>query len=108
MGEHLLVLTTVGNDDDAAKVAKGLVERRVAACVNILGPVRSLFYWKGKLEDDRERILLVKTRKDRFTDLEAALGELHPYEVPELIAIPIEEGSAAYLNWVDENVGTKG
>ncbi len=102
MVEHLLVLTTLGNDEDAARVAKALVERRVAACVNIVGPVRSFYRWKEKLEDDSERLLLIKTRADRFKDLEIAIGEIHPYDVPELIALPVERGAAAYLGWVDE------
>jgi periplasmic divalent cation tolerance protein len=105
MAEHLLAVTTVGNDDDAEKLARALVESRVAACVNIIGPARSFYQWKGKLEDDRELVLLMKTRTDRFSDLEAVLHEVHPYEVPELIALPIDRGSAAYLAWIDENTG---
>jgi periplasmic divalent cation tolerance protein len=105
MADHLLALTTLGSEEDASKLARALVERRVAACVNVSGPVRSFYPWKGKLEDDREYLLLMKTRTDRFPELEAALDELHPYEVPELVAMPIERGSAAYLGWIDENVG---
>ena len=78
----------------------------MAACVNVSGPVRSFYSWKGKLEDDREYLLLMKTRSDRFSQLEAAFEELHPYDVPELVAIPIEKGSAAYLGWIDDNVGS--
>jgi periplasmic divalent cation tolerance protein len=104
MSEHLLVITNVGNEEDAAKVARGVVESRVAACVNIVSSVRSFYQWKGNLEDERELTLLMKTRADRYSDLEAVIHELHPYEVPELIALPIERGSAAYLGWVDENV----
>ncbi len=105
MVEHLLVLTTLGNEQDATRVAKALVERRLAACVNIVGPVRSIYRWQGKIEDDSELLLLIKTRADRFADLERAIGEVHPYDVPELVAVPIERGAAAYLGWVDENVG---
>jgi periplasmic divalent cation tolerance protein len=108
MAEHLLAFTTLGNEEDAAKLARRLVERRIVACVNVSGPVRSFYHWKGNLEDDREFLLLMKTRRERFSDLEAALRELHPYDVPELIAVPIEFGSAAYLGWVDENVGLSG
>lgn len=104
MAEHLLAVTTVGNDDDAEKVARALVESRVAACVNIIGPARSFYHWKGNLEDERELVLLMKTRADRFSDLEAVLQEVHPYDVPELIALPIDRASAAYLSWIDENV----
>jgi periplasmic divalent cation tolerance protein len=105
MVAHLLVITTLGDEEDAARVAKALVERRLAACVNIVGPIRSIYRWQGKIEDDSERLLLIKTRADRFTDLERAIGEIHPYDVPELIAVPIERGAAAYLGWIDENVG---
>ena len=104
MPEHLLVITTVGNEDDARKVAKSLVERRLVACVNVSEPVRSFYHWKGNLEDDSEHMLFMKTRADLFPDLEIAIGEIHPYDVPELIAVPIERGSTAYLGWIDENV----
>lgn len=105
MVAHLLVLTTLGNEQDAKRVAKALVERRLAACVNIVGPIRSIYRWQGNIEDDSERLLLIKTRADRFNDLERAIGEIHPYDVPELVAVPIERGAAAYLGWIDENVG---
>lgn len=82
-----------------------LVEQRLVACVNVVGPVRSVFLWKGKVEDESELLLLMKTRADRYAELETAIQELHPYEVPEVIAIPIERGSQAYLSWVDESVG---
>ena len=86
-------------------MGRSLVERRLVACVNMVGPVRSVFLWKGKVEDESERLLLMKTRADRYAELETAIQELHPYDVPEVIAIPIERGSQAYLSWVDENVG---
>jgi periplasmic divalent cation tolerance protein len=105
MAEHILAFTTLGSEEDAAKLARELVERRIVACVNLSGPVRSFYRWKGNLEDDREYLLLMKTRTERFSDLEDVLQELHPYDVPELIAVPITLGSAAYLGWVDENVG---
>ena len=104
MQQYVVVLTTVGSDEEAVKLARAVVERRVVACVNIVGPVRSVYYWKGQLEDERERLLLMKTRSDRFDDLHSVLKELHPYDVPEIIALPVERGSAAYLGWVDENV----
>ncbi len=86
-------------------MGRSLVEKRLVACVNMVGPVRSVFLWKGKVEDESERLLLMKTRADRYAELETAIQELHPYDVPEVIAIPIERGSQAYLSWVDENVG---
>ncbi len=105
MSQHLLVLTTIGSEEDAARLGRSLVEKRLVACVNMVGPVRSVFLWKGKVEDESERLLLMKTRADRYAELETAIQELHPYDVPEVIAIPIERGSQAYLSWVDENVG---
>jgi periplasmic divalent cation tolerance protein len=104
MSNHLLVLTTVGSESDAVNLAKALVERRIVACANIVGPVRSFYHWEGSLSDDFECLLLLKTRTDRYPDLERAIGELHPYDVPELIGVPIERGASSYLNWVDENV----
>ena len=105
MSERLLVLTTVARADDAERVAEELVGRRLAACVNVLPGVRSIYRWKGGVERDEERLLLVKTRADRFEALRDAILALHPYEAPELIAVPIEAGSATYLRWLDESVG---
>ncbi len=104
MSPYLLVLTTIGSEEESANLGRSLVEQRLVACVNDVGPVRSFFLWKGKLEDDSERLLLMKTRSDRYADLEAVIHELHPYDVPEVIAIPIERGSKAYLAWIDDNV----
>jgi periplasmic divalent cation tolerance protein len=100
----LLVLTTVSNEEQAAQLARTLVERRLAACVNIVPGVRSLYRFKGVLEDDREQLLLMKTTRERYEALAAAIAELHPYEVPEVLAVPIERGSASYLGWVAESV----
>lgn len=86
-------------------MGRNLVEKRLVACVNVVGPVRSVFLWKGKVSDESERLLVMKTRADRYAALEKVIEELHPYEVPEVVAIPIERGSEAYLSWVDENVG---
>lgn len=108
MADYLLAMTTVGSEEDGVRLARALVERRVAACVNLSGPVRSVYHWKGKLEYDHERVLLIKTRAEHFGELEKTLAELHPYEVPELIALPIERGSAAYLGWLDESLEREG
>ncbi|HEY7516060.1 MAG TPA: divalent-cation tolerance protein CutA [Vicinamibacteria bacterium] len=104
MSERLLVLTTVARAEDAERIAEELVVRRLAACVNVLPGVRSIYRWKGAVERDEERLLLVKTRADRYEALREALLALHPYEVPELVAVPIERGSEAYLRWLDESV----
>jgi periplasmic divalent cation tolerance protein len=104
MSRYLLVLTTIGSEAEAARLGRRLVEKGLVACVNDVGPVKSVFTWKGNLEEASERLLLMKTRSDCYQDLEAAIQELHPYDVPEVIAMPIELGSKAYLSWIDENV----
>jgi periplasmic divalent cation tolerance protein len=100
-----LVLTTLGADADAVALARTLVEERLAACVNVLPPMTSVYRWKGTVEQDREQQIVIKTTADRLTALEARLRALHPYEVPEFLVIPVAGGSAAYLQWVGESVG---
>ena len=104
MSERLLVLSTVATAADAERIARGLVERRVAACVNVVPGLLSTSRWKGAVEREGELLLLIKTRAERFDALREALVALHPYEVPELIALPIEAGHAPYLAWLDESV----
>ena len=104
MSEHVLVLSTVAQAEDAERIARALVERRVAACVNVVPGLTSFYRWKGALQRDDERLLLIKTRRDGYAALEQALRSLHPYEVPEIVALPLEAGSAAYLAWIDQNV----
>ena len=104
MTNKKIVLTTCGNAADAERIARELLERRLAACVNILPGVRSLYRWKGAVEDDAEWLLLVKTTEGALEGLKAAFREVHPYDVPELVVLPIEDGSAAYLGWLGEQV----
>jgi periplasmic divalent cation tolerance protein len=85
----------------SAKIAEELVKKKVAACVNIL-PIRSIFSWKGKIEDDRENLLIIKTKKPRIEQLKEIIKQIHPYEVPECIILPIEDGLPDYLRWIDE------
>lgn len=102
---HVVVFITVP-PGDAEKVARVIVEERLGACVNIVGEVRSLYWWKGKVEDDKESLLIVKTRADALDKLIARVKEVHPYTVPEIIALPIVAGNPDYLGWVDEEVRT--
>ena len=104
MSERLLVLTTLATAEDADRLAGALVERRLCASVSVLPPVRSVYRWKGAVEPEDERILLMKTRVDRWPALRDAVLAMHPYEVPELVAVPIEAGSPAYLEWLDASV----
>ena len=88
----------------ADEIAHELVRRRVCACVNVVPGLRSAYIWKGAVEEDAESLLVIKTRADRFRDLERAVAAVHPYEVFELIATRVETGNAAYLRWLDESV----
>jgi uncharacterized protein involved in tolerance to divalent cations len=106
VSEHCLVLSTVATPEDGERLARALVERRLAACVNVLPQVSSYYRWKGDVQRDEERLLVIKTRTDRFEDLRRVLVDLHPYEVPEVIALPIAAGHAAYLAWLDESVSS--
>ena len=99
--EVYLVITNLPDRESAAKLAHILVERRLAACVNILSPCRSVYRWQGKTEDAEEFPMLIKTTKDRYAELEAAIRAGHPYELPEIIAIPLVGGLSAYLEWVE-------
>ena len=97
----LLVLTNLPDRAAAERLADLLVERKLAACVNILAPCRSVYRWKGAVQRDEEHPMLIKTTAERYPALEQALREGHPYELPEIIAVPIERGLPAYLDWVD-------
>ncbi|WP_068927704.1 divalent-cation tolerance protein CutA [Planobispora rosea] len=100
MAVHLQVLTTVGVQEDGNSLARGIVEARLASCVQVVGPIRSVYRWKGKLEDAQEWQLLIKTTADAFPALEAHIKANHSYETPEIIATPIVAGSAEYLAWI--------
>jgi periplasmic divalent cation tolerance protein len=102
----LLVLTNLPDLAAAERLAGALVEQRVAACVNILAPCKSVYRWKGTVQHDEEHPLLVKTTAERYPALEAAILAAHPYELPEIIAVPVERGLPAYLAWVDAETKT--
>ena len=99
--EGYLVITNLPDRDSAAKLAHVLIERHLAACVNILSPCRSVYRWKDKTEDAEEFPMLIKTTRDRYPELEAAIRAGHPYELPEIIAVSLTGGLPAYLDWVE-------
>lgn len=103
--ETLLVLTNVPERSVAERLAELLVEKRLAACVNILAPCRSVYRWKGAVQHDEEHPVLIKTTAERYPALEQALRAAHPYELPEIIALPIERGLPAYLEWLATETG---
>jgi periplasmic divalent cation tolerance protein len=95
-----VVLSTVPNDKVGERIARALLEENLVACVNMVPGVRSLYRWQGAIQDDQEVLLVIKTRDDRYEKLEQRLRELHPYEVCEILAFEVSDGSKAYLNWV--------
>jgi len=101
MTDKIVVLTTCASAQEAEKIARGLIEKRLAACVNVLAGVRSFYRWKGALEDTPEHLLLIKSKRELFSRLRPALEALHSYEVPEIVVLPIIDGSAAYLHWLE-------
>jgi periplasmic divalent cation tolerance protein len=101
MKEYIQVFTTVEKREDAERIASSVVNKRVAACAQVIGPIQSTYWWKGKVEEAGEWLLMMKTRQDLFSSLEKEIRAVHPYEVPEIIALPIVAGSASYLQWIE-------
>jgi periplasmic divalent cation tolerance protein len=103
--DKCVVLVTCANAAEARRIARAVVEARLAACVNVLpGAVTSIYRWKGKVESARERLLFIKTSRKRLSKLQAAVERLHSYDVPEFIALPIVAGSRGYFAWLDESL----
>ena len=102
MVQAVVVLVTCGSEEEAVKIAHSLVEERLASCVNLISPVRSIYRWEGKIWDEKEWILIIKTQKKRFEEVEKKVKSLHSYSVPEIISLPIVEGASSYLKWVEE------
>lgn len=104
--EKVIVLISCGNSLEARRIARALVERRLAACANILqSPVESIYRWKGNVESAKEYLIVAKTSRLRFEALRKQVQRLHSYDVPEIIALPIAAGSRDYLNWISESLG---
>lgn len=105
MTSKRVVLSTAGSKEEASKIANYLVEHRLAACVNLIPRVESIYRWQGKIESNQEWLLLIKTTADKFAAVRDAIRELHSYELPECIAVAIEDGSPDYLQWIEQSVG---
>jgi periplasmic divalent cation tolerance protein len=104
MTDKRIVLTTAGSEEEARKIAHALVDRQLAACVNIVPQIESVYRWQGKVESAREWLLLIKTSSEKFSAVRDALCELHSYNLPECIAIAIEDGNPDYLQWIADSV----
>ena len=104
MTDKRIVLCTAGSEQEARKIAEHLVEQRLAACVNIVPRIESIYRWQEKLESSTEWLLLIKTTVEKFSEVRDAIQELHSYELPECIAISVDEGSAAHLEWIGQSV----
>ena len=100
MSDNIVVLVTASNEDEAAKIARTLVEERLAACANIIRNIRSIYRWEGEVQDDPEVLMVIKTRKELFGRIEKRVRELHSYDVPEVISLDITEGSEPYIKWL--------
>ena len=107
MTDKRIVLSTAGSEEEARRIALHLVENQLAACVNIVPQIESVYRWQGNVESSREWLLLIKTTAEKFKIVRDAIRELHSYDLPECIAIAIEDGSAQYLEWIGESVAAE-
>lgn len=104
MTDKIVVLTTCETEEEAARIAETLVGSRLAACVNVLPGMKSVYRWKGAVESARELLLLIKTSRELLSEVQAAIEKIHSYEVPECIALPVVDGSATYLEWLEHGL----
>ena len=102
--EHIVVFITAPDEDTAADIAKALVGEKLAACANIVKNIRSIYKWQGKTEDKSEVLMIAKTSRDMFSALEKKVKSMHPYDVPEIISVPIDQGSEQYIEWLSNAV----
>ena len=107
MTDKIVVLTTCASDEEATRIARSLVEKRLAACINVLPAVRSFYRWKGAIEDEQESLLVIRSSRALFDQLRAEIEKLHSYQVPEVIVVPIVDGSEGYLEWLDRELAAK-
>jgi len=104
MRHYLQVFTTTGKREDAEKIAQTLVRRKLAACVQIIAKISSTYRWKGKVKMAQEWLCLIKSKSSLYEELERTIKEIHPYEIPEIVAVPIMAGSREYLEWLDQGL----
>ena len=104
MKEYIQVFTTTNKKDDAGKIARDLVEKRLAACAQVVGPIQSVYRWKGKIEEEEEWLCILKSRSDCYEKIEKRLKDIHPYEEPEILVFSVVKGSRSYLTWLDQQV----
>ncbi len=102
MSNHIVIYITTCSVNEAKKIGQTLVEEKLVACSNIISPIRSIYSWQGKICDDKEALMMLKTKQELFKQIVIRVEELHSYDVPEIIAIPIIDGSSKYLSWINE------
>ena len=107
MKDYLQVFTTTESKEEAEKIAREVVGKRLAACTQIVGPIKSIYRWKEKIEEEEEWLCIMKSLNDLYEQLEKAIKEIHSYEVPEILALPVVAGNQAYLEWLNKEVGDK-
>jgi periplasmic divalent cation tolerance protein len=107
MTDKIVVFSTCRSAKEAAKIARVLVEKKLAACVNVMPEIRSVYRWKDAIEDEQESLLVIKSSRALFQQLRAQIEKLHSYEVPEVIAVPIVDGSEGYLEWLDRELAAR-
>jgi len=104
MSSYVIVIVTVANREEAMKIVRSLLQERLIACANIVGPVSSIFWWEGKIDEASEFLVFMKSHENRFERLSEKVAEIHSYEVPEIIALPIIKGSPPYLEWLSDSL----
>ncbi|MBW2064586.1 MAG: divalent-cation tolerance protein CutA [Deltaproteobacteria bacterium] len=104
MKEYIQVHTTLESKEDAKKIARHLVEKRLVACAQVVGPISSTYWWKGEIQDEEEWLCIMKSKRDLYAQMEREIRAIHPYEEPEILATPVIEGSKSYLEWLDDQV----